>query len=201
MFGESEFCLEQVERICQQIEAAWEAARRSGQDPATLDALGSSLARLRSLTAPASKPGGSRHRAHLDYTFDDEDCQPYGRQVDVRIYYEWYDYDRADEPSAIWGAQVEDVEVLAVRYFDQQGDVVGVEGHHSDVAWMLVEKDRQRVTEACTADGCRRGVGAAHPLYSPPVQRSSAPSASHDAPRMAPSQRTRESQRDRRRFG
>jgi hypothetical protein len=187
MPDESEFSREQIERICRQIEAAWEAARQSGQDAATLDALASSLTRLRGLTAPTAQRGKPRHQAYMDQTFDDEDCPPFGRQIDVRVYYEWHDYDRADEPSPIWGAQIQDVEVLAVRYFDQNGDVIGVADHHADLAWMLVEKNHERVTEACTADGYRRGLGAAHPLYWP-----------DPAPRMAPSQRTRESPRNRR---
>jgi hypothetical protein len=201
MYGENEYSLERIEKLCQQIEAAWEAARRSGQDTATLDALESSLTQLRRLTAPAAKDTTSRHAAYLDYTFDDEDCPPYGRQLEVRIHYDWSDYDRADEPFSVWGAQVADVEVLAVRYFDQNGDAVEVDAHHADVAWLLLERNREQVTEACTADGCRRGVGAAHPLYAPPARRAAASSAALPAPRMAPSQRTRTVPNERRQHG
>jgi hypothetical protein len=140
---------------------------------------------------------GGRRAGAIEYTLEDDECPPSGRQIDVRVYYGWEDYNPADEPYAVWGARIEGVEVLAIRYLDEAGDAVDLAMHHQQLALDLLEQQREQVTEACTDDGVRRGVGEAHPLH----QAASSPATSAANRRMAPSQRTRDARQQRRKFG
>jgi hypothetical protein len=119
--------------------------------------------------------------------------------VDVRVYYGWDDYNPADEPFPVWGARIVHVEVLAVRYLDQDGDAVDLGIHHRQLAMELLEGQRDEVTEACTDDGVRRGVGEAHPLHRPSPAVGSV--TGENMRRMAPSERTRQAPQERRRMG
>lgn len=185
-----------AQKIDQARDKICAALQRGGQDGATVDALQSSLSLLNSLTS-APQRDTAQHDGAIDYTFDDGDYQPHGRQVDVRIHFAWDDYNPADEPFAVWGARIEDVQVLAIRYYNDEGNEVDAATHHVDLAWDLIEKNRTAITERCTEEGYRQGLGEADPLYAPlPTWP---PAAA--APRMAPSARERHGRSEHRKFG
>lgn len=134
-----------------------------------------------------------KYDGSIEYTFEDEEYEPFGRAIDVRIYYRWSNYNPADDPWPMWGATIEDWEVLAVRYFDNAGNEVPEADHFTDVAWHLLNKNYEQVTEACTEDGYRRGAGNAPITYAPGRLRSKvvAPAKPDFGPRMVPSIPTR----------
>ena len=153
-----------------------------------------------------SAPQRTQYDGSIEYTFEDEDFEPFGRAIDVRIYYRWRDYDPADGPHTVWGASIEELEVLAIRHFDKFGNEVAMSKHSTDAAWHLLEKTYEQVTEACTEDGYRRGVGKAPLTYAPGKVRKNPPSTFQKVPanfgsRMAPSISTRPTQVDRRELG
>ncbi|MEQ8789697.1 MAG: hypothetical protein RIC55_25610 [Pirellulaceae bacterium] len=194
-----------LERARQQLQAALsattgEAARRALAD--SLRVLDTALdASPTSSDMLTSRDAGDSFSGSIDYTFDDEAYQPHGRQVEVRVFYRWEDYNRNDPPLSAWGASIEQVEVLAVRYFDEDGHEVSPREHHDDLAWDLLEAQREQVTELCTEDGYHRSVGVAAPSYTPPSGRTGAAVAGDFAIRLAPSQSTRTSQEGERRWG
>ena len=187
-----------IDDLISQARAALAAAQTDGPNASTVDALRRCLQSLEHSQAAEHEPANV-YDGCIDYTIDDEDFHTHFRQFDMRIYYSWDDYDRDDEPGVIWGANVERCEVLAVHYFDEAGNELSTSDYHLDEALKLVEERHQLVTEACTEDGYRNGVGECHPLYSSPT--SSTLPANKVAPRMAPSSRTRQTPQDRRNFG
>ena len=133
----------------------------------------------------------SRPRIYLDYTFDDELFEPFGRQIDARVYYHWNDYNPGDDSDVGWGAVIDDVEVLSVREFDREGNSIPVAIYPRDLGWGILQQQLDEVREACTQEGARLGLGRSHPLYRP---RRPAPAVANQhsiAPRMAPSARDR----------
>ena len=137
------------------------------------------------------------------YTFEDEYYEPHGRLIDIRIDYDWIDYDPADEPFVSWGPTIADVNVLAVRYLDEDGNEVSAPAHYKELAWELLNKHHEQMLEACTEHGYQHGVGRTPATYS----RQRAPSALASigerafVPRLAPSEPTRASQQNRRQLG
>ena len=188
MSREVTFSIEKIAEVQDKVLQALERAIQNGLDPTTFDALQATSALLNSLIGPVTAGPEVPYRGWIDYTFDDDECLPYGRQVDVRIFYGWDDYNPADEPFPIWGARIEEVEMRAVRYYDQGGNVIELSLHHRDLAWDLLAREREMVIQACTDDGCRRSVGTAHPLYTP--ARAQSPVGA-SVRRMAPSERLR----------
>ena len=169
--------------------------------------LAEGLQLLSLLVADACSPAETtpnQFSGYVEHTFEDEDYEPHGREIDVRIHYSWHDYDRADDRS-LWGATIEDVEVLAIRYFDDQGNVAGTAEHREDVAWNLVRRHEDLLTDRCTQDGIQRGAGAGHPLFaalsSTPASGPPETSDATASARMAPSMPTRQREQSRRRIG
>lgn len=166
------------------------------------DALRASLELLDALAGPPRVDRSSKYAGSIDYTFEDEQFEPFGREVDVRVHYDWYDYDSADEPSPVWGAAIADLEVRAVRHFDEDGNEVDADQHDLDVAWSLLNLQYEQVTDACTEDGYHRGVGKAPSTYAPPRSSTTAGAvATSFSDRMAPSIATRAGKQDRRQLG
>ena len=175
-----------------------EALAAGGGDPQAIEALQASLEVLTSLAGNQPEVVRSSAIPSISYTFEEVDGLG-RREFDVRIYYGWTDYDPADEPSPIWGAHIEDVEVVAVRYFDRDGEQVDWQTHAGVMAWDQLELEHHRVLSACTNDGALRGLGRVHPLFVPEPAR---PALQADSSlRMAPSVRTRTLQLKPRFFG
>jgi hypothetical protein len=197
--------LSKIEEVLDQVRFAL----RSHRPQEAREALLASLQVLQSLVESTVPDRSSQHAGSIEYTFEDEGYEPYGRAVDVRVYYRWNDYNTADDPRPVWGAVVEDLDVLAVRYFDESGNEIPAAEHASDLAWQLLDKSYQQVTEACTEDGYRRGAGAAPLTYAPgntsAKGQTSAPDASSPsadfASRMARSVSTRIGRRNRKQLG
>ncbi len=187
-----------IDDLISQARAALAAAQTDGPNASTVDALRRCLQSLEKSQAAEQEPANV-YDGFIDYTIDDEAFATHFRQFDLRIYYSWEDYDRDDESFATWGANVERCEVLAVRYFDKAGNELSTSDYHLDEALKLVEERHELVTEACTEDGYRNGVGQCHPLYSSPI--GSTLSANKVALRMASSSRTRQTPQDRQNFG
>ena len=137
----------------------------------------------------------------LDYTLDEE---AHGREIDIRLYYNWEDYNRADEPFPVWGATIEEFEILGARRIDESDTeaLECVEDDVSKVAQELVNDLELTLIEACTEDGYHKGVGEAPPSYSPPpILPVSSNTQSGLTARMAGSLSTRNTEQQRRRFG
>jgi hypothetical protein len=190
---------ERIEQACRKIRAALATAT----NPAVRDALLASLEILESQVETADTQPAVGYAGSVDFTFEDEQYLPYGREVDVRIFYCWHDYDPADEPSPVWGASIEDIQVLAVRHFDRDGHEVTAREHELDLAWSMLNRQYEAVTEACTEDGYRHGVGEAPVTYSPPTTAASpdSPANTTYANRMAGSVATRGAAQQRRHLG
>ncbi|MGE0756677.1 MAG: hypothetical protein AB7F89_18235 [Pirellulaceae bacterium] len=150
-------------------------------------------------SSPVPAPGA--YAGSLDYTVDDENYPPHGRQWTIRVHYSWTDYDRADEPSPTWGATIEDIEVLEVRYYDAEGNEVPAARHQLEVVWELLKPQWERVTQACTEDGCRQGVGRVPAWFSRQASCGGDEEVPRIMTRMARSLPTRSAGRERRRFG
>ncbi len=189
-----------------QIELTREQVRRAlphATDKKMREALSASMQILDALLVAPKVDRSSKYAGSIHYTFEDEPYEPFGREVDVRVYYSWYDYDAADEPSPVWGATVDDLEVLAVRHFDKDGNELDQAEHDLDIAWHFLNNQHEEVTEACTEDRCHNGAGTA-PIANTPIRSSfkvAAEAAPSPAPRMAPSSTTRKAQQDRRELG
>jgi hypothetical protein len=194
----------EAQLVCRQVRQALEEATEAAVPPAVIAALHASEALCARLSSESQSPGASapQHGA-LDYELQDESYPPFGRQIDVRLYFHWNDYDPADEPRPIWGAVIDDVEVLAVRYFDAEGNVVEERDHLATVARDLLNEDWDAAVDACTEAGERTGMGTSHPLYrsATPQHRVAASVRSPGVPRMAPSARSLRMPRDRRKLG
>lgn len=172
-------------------------AGASEMSPAAVDALEASLAVLETF-AVKPLPAAAASAPFINYTL--EDSGPAARrEFDLRISYDWTDYDPADEPSPLWGAHIEDVQVTAVRYYDRDGNEIDWQTHAGLMAWDLLEQEHDRVLEACTNDGALRGLGRTHPLYTPTPVKPIVETG--NAPRMAPSMRSRTMQLKPRFFG
>jgi hypothetical protein len=196
----NKFSAESFEQLRKKLSEALKIAEATGAAEIMKEALRESNELLQTLREPAVDRS-SRYAGYIDYTFEDDECDPYGREVDVRIYYSWYGYDPADEPSPIWGATVEDIDVLAVRYFDKDGNETVLSEHHLELAWNLLNRQHEQVTEACTNDGYFNGgnVPATYVPLRPNVVAS--PTQTRFAGRMAPSARKRESTSKQRKYG
>ena len=186
---------DQIQSVISQVTAALSKA----EDQDTRNALQSSLIILDSIVdePPSPRP----FVEHIDYTIEDEECKPNGRELDVRVFYTWDDYDGTNELPTRWGASIEDIEVVAVRYFDRDGGQTTLREHHAALAWDLI--DDEVVREQCTRDGYQRGIGKAPSTYCPgSLSITPQPETSSKAEfRMAPSVSTRESQAKSRKHG
>jgi hypothetical protein len=188
----------EIEEVLQQVRSALHA----GAEEETRAALLASFQILKGLVEARPPIQSSKYDGSIQYTFEDENYEPFGRAVDVRIHYRWCNYDSADNPHPVWGATIEDLDVLAIRYFDNSGNEVHASEHPLDVAWHLLHKNYQQVAEACTEDGYRRGVGSAPSTYAPGKRINVASQSLADVgTRMAPSVSTRPAQLDRRQLG
>lgn len=153
----------------------------------------------------------ARYAGSVEHVFEDEDYAPHGRIFELRVYYDWTDYDPADGPHGEWGPTIEAAEVIAVHYFDEAGNEVLASDHDDVDAWDLIEADYERVLDACREDGYRTGAGESPPWYHP-ASRVAAPlrhyriDSASDQPapgveiRLSPSIPTRQAQ-ERRQFG
>jgi len=188
-----------IERAREHLQAALKEA--TGEDARR--ALAASLRILDDAASSPAADDSSSHAGSIDYTFDDEAYEPHGRQVEVRVFYRWEDYNQQDQTPATWGAAIEGLEVLTVRYFDEDGEEVTPREHHQDLAWDMLEQHREQVSEACTEDGYRCGLGVAPPSYVPSsgAAETGASRNAGFAVRMAPSEPTRQAQQSRRRWG
>ena len=101
----------------------------------------------------------SPHAGSVVYAFEDENYEPFGREIDIQIDYDWDDYDQADEPFASWGPTIVNVSVLAVRYLDENGNEVPANVHYAELAGDLLNKHHEQLLEACTEHGYQQGVG------------------------------------------
>lgn len=191
--------LSDIEHVREQVRSALADAT----EEKTRVALTASLNLLETLVRSPSHERASKYAGSIEYTFADEQYEPFGREVDVRVYYAWYDYDPADEPSPVWGASIEDLEVLAVRHFDKHGNAVNLDEHCLDIAWHLLNQDHELVKEACTEDGYHSQAGKVPFTYSPlhSSAQVSAPAPPSFTARMAPSVPTRKAGKDRRQLG
>lgn len=138
----------------------------------------------------------------IAYVIDDEDYAPNGRSFDVRVHYGWLDYDPADEPHAEWGPTIEAVEVVAVRYFDSEGNEIAgpaADEDQAEVAWDLVQSESERVLDACRVDGYRTAAGESPPWYYPAKQATG--SSTRIVPRLSRSISTRDAAAERRQIG
>jgi hypothetical protein len=126
----------------------------------------------------------------ITYVIDDEDYAPHGRSFDLRVHYSWLNYDPADEPHAEWGPNIEAVEVVAVHYFDAEGNEIAGPSigtaEQTEIAWDLAQAESDRVLEACRVDGYRTAAGESPPWYYP------AKPAAGIVPRLSPSISTRD---------
>ena len=84
-------------------------------------------------------------------------------------------------------AKIADIEVIAVRYYDDRGEEIGLDQHHHDAAWQAVEQNRVLLKETCTDAGHRDHAGRIDPIRFPE------PTAEEETSpwRMAPSARQR----------
>ena len=132
---------------------------------------------------------------------DDESYKPYGRQFDIRVFYDWVDYSPGDSTTPAYGgfAEVADVQLIAVRYFDKQGNYTEAGEYNDDEVWQLVEAQRAEIEDACTQAANREGVGIANPLYS--LRSASTPADATGAARMAASARSLSANEKERKLG
>lgn len=187
-----------IEEVLQQVRSALNA----GSEEETRAALLASLQILDMLAEGRPPIQSSKYDGSIEHTFEDEHYEPFGRAVDVRIHYRWCNYNPADKSHPVWGAMIEDLDVLAIRYFDDSGNEVEASEHSLDVAWHLLHKCYEQVAEACTEDGYRRGVGSSPSTYALGKRSNVAkqPLAAIDT-RMAPSVPTRSAQLGRPQLG
>ena len=75
-----------------------------------LDALNSSF---------DAEHAGRHHDDYVTWTIEDESYAPGGRELDLRLYYDWEDYSPGDHVTPHSGGygSLEDIEVVAVRHF------------------------------------------------------------------------------------
>jgi hypothetical protein len=146
---------------------------------------------------------GHKHDDFVTWTIEDHACFPGGREIDVRLYYDWENYCPGDHvtPDSGGFARLEDIEVVAVRYFDEQGNLASLGDHYHDVAWELAEKDRSVLDDAVTSVGYARGVGETNPLLVPSGLRHVEEEREPSQRRMAPSARKRTSSQGVRKYG
>jgi hypothetical protein len=196
MNGEPGMQPAKIQEAREKVVAAIEAAE--GADPQLLEALQASLSVLNDLAAE-KQARRSPLTPSIEYTLEDDDAAG-RREFDVRVFYGWTDYDPVDEPNPIWGAHVEDVQLVAVRHYDREGNLVDWQTHAGITAWDRLEQEHDRVLEACTNDGALRGLGRVHPLFTPVPSRAT-PADTGSALRMAPSARVRAVQLRPRFFG
>ena len=188
-----------IDAVRQQLQSA--LAQAAGDQ--LREALVVSLQLLDELVEVTPAVRSSRHAGSMVWTFEDENYEPYGRQIDVRIDYDWDDYDAADAPFVSWGPTIADVAVLAVRYLDEDGNDVSANVHYTELAWDLVNKHHEQMIDLCTEHGYQHGVGKSPITYrSRSTTSTSAPTSNSEfVPRLAPSEPTRASQQNRRQFG
>jgi len=146
---------------------------------------------------------GHRHDEFLTWTIEDPACFPGGREIDVRLYYDWEDYCPGDRvtPGSGGFASLTNIEVVAVRYFDERGNVVSLGEYHHDVAWDLAERDRATLEDAVTAVGYTRGTGETNPLFVPNRLTPAEEERERAERRMAPSSRKRSPSQGFRKYG
>ena len=134
-----------------------------------------------------------QHAGVIRWTFEDDQYEPNGREIEVLIYYDWDDYSAGDgvTPSCGGCAQIADIEILAVRYFDEHGNVIGEQQHHLDVAWDAVESNRELLEEMCSDAGHRDDAGRTAPVRFPGTSGIESPDSNESTWRMTPSARSR----------
>lgn len=147
----------------------------------------------RLLQASVTDLSQGKHAGSICWTFEDDQYEPNGREIEVIVYYDWDDYSAGDgvTPSSGGCAQIADIEVIAVRYFDEQGEAIDSDQHHQDDAWKAVERNRELLEERCTDAGHRENVGQTTPLRFPGSIADPPTDPQTPGWRMAPSARER----------
>lgn len=165
------------------------------EDDLTREALRKGLEVLETLAAERADPA-SRYDGYIETTIEDD----VGRSIDVRVFYDWSDYDPRDEPHAEWGAVVGEIQILGLSHVDCSGNEVTLSEHALEVVYRRMQEEHGIFYDRCTEDGYRRGLGEAPFFYSPytaPTDRSSPEFSS----RMAGSLPTRLQSESRRQSG
>lgn len=183
---------DQLEAVRRRLERALHAAHETKADASVIAELRAALDALADDEASRQIPGPQSYRSprggYIERTLEDESFAPHGREFDVRVHFDWIDYSPGDATTPAAGGQavIVDVEVVAVRYFDEHGNAISAAQHHDDAATALARQQWDLLEEACTAQGARMGAGITSPLYS------GVGSEVHSTSRkMAPSARTR----------
>jgi hypothetical protein len=189
------FSFDRIEAARQKAAKALEAAEENGIAADISEALLECRDILETLSSQFDADANGRHDGFIPWTFEDESIDPFSREMDVRLYYDWQDYCPGDRITPAYGgfATLSNVEVVAVRYFDEHGREASLGRYHADVAWYLAEQERESLEDACTAAGGSRAVGKAHPLFAPTTPVPAAEESEQPTRRMAPSARKRSS--------
>ncbi len=185
-----ELSFTEVRAALREVEQALEVGNHVDAVPEVLHALARCRAILTQVADEARVRRISRHDGAIEWTLEDESQLPQMRELDVRVYYNWIDYSPGDRVTPGFGgyAEICDLEVLAVRHLDDQGETIGALPHFTELAWQLLEERKGEVEEACTSAGHRGGVGPTHPLFQPTTPAAQ-PSGTES--KMAPSGRER----------
>jgi hypothetical protein len=109
--------------------------------------------------AQAIQRRAANHSGCIDWLLEDEACEPYGWEIRVRVYYDWVKRSAGDHVTPAFGgyAEIADIDVLSVRYFNARHDAVSASQNHRDQAWSLIAKDASRIEDICTEAGRRSG--------------------------------------------
>ena len=101
-----------------------------------------------------------RYAGHIEWTLEDEAYEPHGRQFDIRVYYDWVDFDPGDQTTPPSGghAEIAAIEVLRVSYFNARGEVIPAADHELEAAWDLLARYSGPIESACSDDGKSAGM-------------------------------------------
>jgi len=152
------------QQVLQQLASALPLAESSPNCPAEV----TQALRASKQLLEASAPGqpARQYAGSIRWTFEDDGYEPNGREIEVLIHYDWDDYSAGDSitPSSGGCAQIADLEVIAVRYFDDRGEVIDHDRHCLEAAWNAVEQNREQLEESCTDAGPNDGAGRTDPI-------------------------------------
>ena len=172
-----------VADVAQQMRHAMEETT----DEKARSALRCGLDVLQSLSSAQQSDLSLRYDGSIEHDFEDHDT---GQSIKVRVFYNWTDYNRADEPNPLWGATVEDLQVIGVSNIDRNGDSAPLHSYFLDAAWNRMQEEMELIRGRCTEDGYHRGLGEAPFSYRP--YGTPAPTSSQEfASRMVSSMPTR----------
>lgn len=142
--------------------------------------------------AGVSESRAEKHAGYIDWTLQDESFEPSGRDFEVRVFFDWVDRGIGDSVTPSFGgyAEIADIEIIGVRYYDAHENLISAAQHHVEAAWQLLANDSGRIEDACTQAGKSAGVDS---LYQATSQTS--------IQRLAPSVRQRSAEDQRRAMG